>query len=129
VTTTHDIGNAKERIVDSLTTARDASAAALDEIVPAIATAFEAARDASGPLYAEATNRAGNAASALTGKTRTHRRRWPIVAAGLAVGAAILTIMKRRDGHVGLIDVTEAPRISRETPSAEAEVSDAAPRD
>jgi hypothetical protein len=125
VTTTRDIDAAKDRIVDSLTTARDASAAALEEIVPAIASAVEAARDASGPLYAEAAHRASNAmsalrdsdaatsisesraASVLTRKSRP-RRRWPIVVAGLGVGAAVLTFAKRRQSESALIDVTEA---------------------
>jgi hypothetical protein len=68
VTNTRDIDAAKERLVDSLSSARDIALTAVrEDIAPAVAAAVEAARDASGPAYAEAASRAGDAMSALRG--------------------------------------------------------------
>lgn len=125
---TRDIDAAKDRLVDSLSSARDVAVTAVrDDIAPAVAAAVEAAREASGPVYAEAASRAGDAMSALRGsdaahavrnsdavkilqgKTRAKRRRWPIVAAFVAVGATAATIVKQRARSADLIDLTESP--------------------
>jgi hypothetical protein len=125
VTTTRDIDAAKDRLVDSLSTARDVAVTTMrDDIAPAVAAAVEAARDASGPMYAEAASRAGDAVNALRGSdavkavqakaTGKHRRRrWPIVAAVVGIGAAATTIIKRRTSGPVLIDVTDPVPASR----------------
>jgi hypothetical protein len=128
VHTTRDIDVAKDRLVDSLTSARDVAVSAVrDDIAPAVAAAVDAALDASGPMYAEAASRAGDAVSALrgsdaakaisessaakaiSGRRRTKRRRWPIVAAIVAVGVGAAAIAKRRAAEPTLVDVTDAP--------------------
>lgn len=66
VTSTRDIDTAKDRLVDSLSSARDATRAAVrNDIAPAVASAVDAAREAAGPAYAEAANRAAEAVSAV----------------------------------------------------------------
>jgi hypothetical protein len=146
VTTTRDIDAAKDRLVDSLSIARDAAVTTMrDDIAPAVAAAVEAARDASGPMYAEAASRAGDAVNALRGsdavkavrnsdavKTvqakagRTRRRRWPIVAVVIGIGAAAATIIKQRTNGPTLIDVTDPVPASR-FDAADAPVADKGP--
>jgi hypothetical protein len=68
VTSNLDLDLAKDRLVDSLSTAREVTVTAVKEdIAPAVAAAVGAAREASGPAYAEATSRAADAVSALRG--------------------------------------------------------------
>jgi hypothetical protein len=67
-TTTRDIDVAKERLVDTLSSARDATRTAVrDDIAPAVVAAVGAAREASAPVYAEAASRATDAVKALRG--------------------------------------------------------------
>jgi hypothetical protein len=115
---TRDIDAAKDRLVDSLSSARDVAVTAVrDDIAPAVAAAVEAARDATGPIYAEAASRAGDAMTALRSSDvaqsvaskagRKKRRRWPIVAAVLGAGAAAATILKSRSKRPDAIDITD----------------------
>jgi hypothetical protein len=58
----------KERLVESLTSARDVTKVAVrDDILPAVAAVALAAKDAAVPAYNEAHQRAGNAVIALKG--------------------------------------------------------------
>jgi hypothetical protein len=66
--TTPDIDAAKDRLVDSLSSARDVTVTAVrDDIAPAVVAAVGAAREASGPIIAEAASRTGDAVNALRG--------------------------------------------------------------
>jgi hypothetical protein len=66
--TTHDIDAAKDRLVDSLSSARDVTVSAVrEDIAPAVVAAVGAAREASGPIIAEAASRTGDAVNALRG--------------------------------------------------------------
>lgn len=68
MTSSRDVDVAKDRLVDSLSVARDATRTAVkDDIAPAVVAAVGAAREASGPLAAEAASRASDAVSALRG--------------------------------------------------------------
>lgn len=70
VTSTRDLDVAKDRLVDSLSVARDTTRAAVrEDIAPAVAAAVGAAREASGPMYSEAASRASDAVSALRGSS------------------------------------------------------------
>jgi hypothetical protein len=74
VSKTRDIDVAKDRLVDSLSVARDATKTAVrDEIAPAVVAAVGAAREASGPMYAEAASRASDAVTALRGSDAAAR--------------------------------------------------------
>jgi hypothetical protein len=65
---TRDLDVAKDRLVDSLSTARDATITAVrEDIAPAVAAAVGAAKEASGPVRAEAATRASDAVKALRG--------------------------------------------------------------
>lgn len=142
MTTTRDIDAAKDRLVDSLSSARDVAVTAVrDDIAPAVAAAVEAARDASGPVYAEAASRAGDAVSALRGSDAVkamrnndtvkslqakaigkRRRRWPIIAAVIGIGAAGAAMMKRRSQAT--IDLTEPMPEPRKFDSASSPAPD-----
>lgn len=68
MSTTIDLDSARDRLVDSLSSARDVTRTAVKEdIAPAVVAAVGAAREASGPAYAEAASRASDAVSALRG--------------------------------------------------------------
>jgi hypothetical protein len=74
VTSTRDLDVAKDRLVDSLSVARDATrTAVVEDIAPAVVAAVGAAREASGPMYAEAASRASDAVSALRGSEAANR--------------------------------------------------------
>jgi hypothetical protein len=126
VSSTPDLDVAKERLADSLSTAREATRTAVkDDIAPAVAAAVTAAREASAPIRAEAASRAIEAAAAIRGsdlskkaarhgsdlskKARKHAERLArrqqkpqrgkkigIVAGVLAVGAGAWALIKRR---------------------------------
>jgi hypothetical protein len=123
MTTTVDLDAAKDRLVDSLSSAREVTKAAVrDEIAPAVAAAVGAAREASGPAYAEAASRASDAVSALRGsevvaratdaattlrnsdaakkfgrKKRSRSKRVPVAVAIIGGGAAAFSVLKRRN--------------------------------
>jgi hypothetical protein len=70
VTSSRDLDVAKDRLVDSLSVARDATRTAVkDDIAPAVVAAVGAAREASGPIAAEAASRASEAVTALRGSS------------------------------------------------------------
>jgi hypothetical protein len=115
VTTAADLDAAKDRLVDSLSSARDVTrAAVLNDIAPAVSAAVAATRDASAPVYAEAASRTADAVSALRGsdaakairnsdtvkslrnKRRPTRRRWPLAAGLVGLGVAGAAVVKRR---------------------------------
>lgn len=74
MTSTRDLDVAKDRLVDSLSVARDATrTAVVEDIAPAVVAAVGAAREASGPMYAEAASRASDAVSALRGSEAANR--------------------------------------------------------
>jgi hypothetical protein len=137
MTTTPDLDAATDRFAESLSSARDVAVSAFrDEIAPAVAAAVDAARDASGPVYAEAASRAGDAVSALRGsdaakalgnsraakalgaKTSRRRRKWPIVAGLVGLGAAGATILKRRAQAPEVVAVVDVSDPTPETPNA-----------
>jgi hypothetical protein len=127
VGTNRDIDAAKDRLVESLSSARDVTvAAAREDIAPAVAAAVEATIDAAAPIYNEAASLATDAVNSLrdsgavnsvlnsdtvqsliTTKAR-RRRRWPFVLAGLGTGTAVFVIIKRRTSPDELIDLTES---------------------
>jgi hypothetical protein len=74
VTSNLDLDVAKDRLVDSLSTAKDVTVTAVKaDIAPAVVAAVGAAREASGPAYAEAASRASDAAKALRGSEAAAR--------------------------------------------------------
>jgi hypothetical protein len=129
VSNTTELDAAKDHLAETLTTARDVTkTAVVEEIAPAVVAVVGAAREASGPLQAEAANRAGGAITALRGSdamavvTDTlssieqnvtdrlnstdaphHRRRWPIVVTVVGAGATAVAVvrMRGRRAHSG----------------------------
>jgi hypothetical protein len=64
--TSPDLDAAKDRLVDSLSSARDVTVTAVrEDIAPAVVAAVGAAREASGPVIAEAASRTSDAAKAV----------------------------------------------------------------
>jgi hypothetical protein len=127
VGTNRDNDAAKERLVESLSSARDTTMTSVrEDIAPAVAAVVEAAIDASGPLYAEAASRAGDAVNAVRSSDTVNsvlnsdrvqsviatkadkHRRWPFLLAGVGAGAAVFTIVRRRNSRDELIDLTES---------------------
>lgn len=106
MTTSPDTAAAKDRLTDSLSNAREVTITAVTEtIAPAVSAAIGSARETSGPAYAEVASRASDVADAMLNsgpvqalrtKPKPHRRRWPIVAGALAIGATAITVVKRR---------------------------------
>jgi acyl-CoA synthetase (AMP-forming)/AMP-acid ligase II len=95
VTTSRDIDVAKERLVDSLSTARDATRTAVrDDIAPAVVAAVGAAREAAAPVYAETASRATDAVKALRGSDAAQTVRSS--SAGKAVEKAAAKALKRK---------------------------------
>jgi hypothetical protein len=132
-----DIESAKDRLVDALTAARDTAIAAVrEDIAPAVAAAVGTAREASGPLYAEATSRAGDAASALRGsdaakslrkskaakalqrKRNSRSKRIPIALGIVGLGAAAFAVIKRRSATPPAPLFTPPPTDARPIPTA-----------
>jgi hypothetical protein len=121
VTTSPDIDAAKDRLTDSLSNAREVTIAAVTEdIAPAVSAAVDAAREMSGPAYAEVASLASDVADAmlhsgpveaLRSRPKPRRRRWPFIAGGLAIGATVATVVRRR-AHRG------APTTSYSAPAA-----------
>jgi hypothetical protein len=124
VSNTAELDAAKDHLAETLSTARDVTkTAVVEEIAPAVVAVVGAARDASGPLQAEAVSRAGDAITALRGSeamatvndtlasigenvtermngngSTHHRRRWPVVVTVLGAGAAAFAVIRTR-GH------------------------------
>lgn len=146
MTTNRDIDAAKDRLVESLNSARDVTITSVrEDIGPAVAAAVEAALEASGPAYAEAASRAGGAVNAIRAsdtvnairnsdtaqavqeKARKHGRRWPIAAAIIGVGATAFTVAKRRNRRNTLIDLTDPDPAGSFDEVADARASDLGP--
>jgi hypothetical protein len=118
VNSVRDIDVTKGRLSDSVSSARDVTAATLrDDVAPVVIAAVEAARELSRPAYEDATARAADAMSSfrdsdailrLSGKNTRSRSRWPFVFAAVVVGAAGFAIVKRRSAGSGETDVTES---------------------
>jgi hypothetical protein len=101
VNSVRDIDISKERLGDSMTTARDATAATLrDDVAPAVIAAVEAARELTRPAYEEAVTR-------LSGKQVRSRSRWPYALAFLGLGAAAIAVVKLRAAHSVEAEVSE----------------------
>jgi hypothetical protein len=124
VSNTAELEAAKENLAETLSTARDVTkTAVVEEIAPAVVAVVGAAREASGPLQAEAATRAGDAIAALRGSDAMaavndtlasigenvadrlnasgsdaahHRRRWPIVVTVVGAGAATYAVIRTR---------------------------------
>jgi hypothetical protein len=109
------IDNAKDRLTETLSSAKDVTVVAVrDDIIPAVAAVALAAKDAATPAYAEAQYRAGNAVSALKGSDaaqallassaagafRTKKRRRPskkvVFISLISVGGATYGILRKR---------------------------------
>jgi len=125
VSNTAELDAAKDRLAETLSTARDVTkTAVVEEIAPAVVAVVGAAREASGPLQAEAVNRAGDAITALRGSdamaavndtlsslgenvaeklngsmtadSAHHRRRWPVVVTVVGASAAAFAVVRTR---------------------------------
>lgn len=87
------VDEAKNRLsptVDRLAPAVDTARTKLrKDIVPAVVSAAETARDNSAPARAEAKQRASEALLVLRGAKPAKRRRWPLALACLVGGAAL----------------------------------------
>jgi len=123
MTRTRERDAAKDRLVEAVGAAREATVTAVrDEIVPAVMAAVESAQEASGPMYAEAASRAGDAVDALRGsdvvkdvmktvrsseaaktlgRRRQSKRRWPLLILAVASGVAAFSVVKRKSAPNG----------------------------
>lgn len=123
MTRTRERDAAKDRLVQAVGAAREATVSVVrDEIAPAVMAAVESAHEASGPMYAEAASRVGDAVDAIRGsdavtdvmktvrssepakalgRRRQSKRRWPLLILAVAGGAAAFSVVKRTFGPNG----------------------------